>query len=285
MKKEGTLYICPTPIGNLDDITIRALNTLKKVDLIAAEDTRRTVKLLNHFNIKCSLTSYHEHNAKEKGEFLINKLLKGVDIALVSDAGMPGISDPGEDLVKLAVENEIDIEALPGPTASILALVASGLSTNKFVFEGFLDSKKKKRRQRITELNTELRTIIFYESPYRLIGLLKDINNILGDRKIAVAKELTKRFEKIYRGNVSQVLKKLNKEKIKGEFVVVVSGIDKEKIKQIDKDMWNSMTIREHIELYISKGFSKKDAVKKVSKERELPKREVYKESIKIEMK
>lgn len=278
----GELYICPTPIGNLDDITIRTLNVLKEVDIIAAEDTRHTIKLLNHFDIKKPLTSYHEHNIKEKGPVIIGDLLSGKNIALVSDAGMPAISDPGEDLVKLAIENEIRVIALPGATASILALVTSGLSTRRFVFEGFLSSKKKERKERLEKLKTEERTIILYESPHRVKALLEDMNEILEDRKIAVSRELTKRYEEIFRGTVKEALEKYETENPRGEFVIIVEGMSFEKIEKIESEMWSDMTIKEHIKLYIEQGFGKKEAIKRVAKERNLPKREVYKEGIDV---
>ncbi|EOD01063.1 16S rRNA (cytidine(1402)-2'-O)-methyltransferase [Caldisalinibacter kiritimatiensis] len=284
MANKSTLYICPTPIGNLDDITIRVLNILKEVDLIAAEDTRHTIKLLNHFNIKKPLTSYHEHNKKEKGRVLIDKLLNGENIALVSDAGMPGISDPGEDLIRQAIENDINVVGLPGATASILALVVSGLPTDKFVFEGFLSSKKKERKESLTELKREKRTIILYESPHRLKALLKDIVEVLGDREIAVVRELTKKYEEVFRGTVSEAIKKINKEGVRGEFVVVIKGAENDQIKDEEKELWLDISIKEHIILYINKGFSKKEAIKKVSVERGIPKREVYKEAIEIQV-
>ena len=282
MDNVGKLYVCPTPIGNLDDITIRVLNTLSEVDLIAAEDTRHTIKLLNHFEIKKPLTSYHEHNKREKGSFLIQKLLQGENIAIVSDAGMPGISDPGEDIIKQAIENAIDVIALPGPTASILALVTSGLPTGRFVFEGFMPSNKKERKERIERLKNEERTIIFYESPHRLTNLLEDMLQILGEREISVARELTKRYEEIFRGDISSALDKFKKDSPKGEFVVVVKGASFEVSEGIDDEAWNDMTIKEHIILYMGQGFDKKEAIKRVSKERNLPKKEVYKESIDI---
>lgn len=284
LANKSTLYICPTPIGNLDDITIRVLNILKEVDLIAAEDTRHTIKLLNHFNIKKPLTSYHEHNKKEKGRVLIDKLLNGENIALVSDAGMPGISDPGEDLIRQAIENDINVVGLPGATASILALVVSGLPTDKFVFEGFLSSKKKERKESLTELKREKRTIILYESPHRLKALLKDIVEVLGDREIAVVRELTKKYEEVFRGTVSEAIKKINKEGVRGEFVVVIKGAENDQIKDEEKELWLDISIKEHIILYINKGFSKKEAIKKVSVERGIPKREVYKEAIEIQV-
>lgn len=284
MNDKGKLYICPTPIGNLEDITIRVLNTLKDVDLIAAEDTRHTLRLLNHFEIKKPLTSYHEHNKLEKSEILIEKLLDGENIALVSDAGMPGISDPGSDMVKNAIDNGIEVDVLPGATASILALILSGLNTEKFVFEGFLPPKTNKRKERLEELKLEYRTIIFYESPHRIKSMLKDLLEVLGNRQIAVARELTKKYQEIIRMHVENIIEKFEIENPKGEFVIVVEGIDKEKIEDIEENLWDDLTIREHILEYMKKGYSKKEAIKKVSSERNIKKRDVYRESIDIEI-
>lgn len=285
MNEKGKLYICPTPIGNLEDITIRVLNTLKKVDLIAAEDTRHTLRLLNHFEIKKPLTSYHEHNKMEKGEVLIGKLLNGENIALVSDAGMPGISDPGSDMVKKVVDNGIEVDVLPGATASILALILSGLNTEKFVFEGFLPPKTNARKERLEALKMEYRTIIFYESPHRVKSMLKDLLAVLGNRKIAVARELTKKYQEVIRMNIEDVIKKFEYANPKGEFVIVVKGIDKEKIEDIEENLWDDLTIKEHILEYMKKGYGKKEAIKKVSTERDISKRDVYKESIDIDVK
>jgi len=273
----GILYICPTPIGNLEDITLRTLKVLEKVDLIAAEDTRRTLKLLNYYEIKKPLTSYHEHNKVEKGQVLIEKLKKGMNIALVTDAGMPGISDPGEDIIRLAIENQVEIVALPGASAFITGLVLSGLSTEKFVFEGFLPSKKKDRRGELEKLIEEKRTIILYEAPHRLLDLLKDIEAILGNRRIAIARELTKIHEEVFRGYTLEAIQNFEKEKPRGEFVIIIEGA---KIRE--EDPYEDISIKEHLKLYVDEGLSKKDAVKKVSELRKVPKNLVYKESIDI---
>lgn len=275
----GRLYVCATPIGNLEDITIRVLNTLKEVDLIAAEDTRHTLKLLNHYEINKPLTSYHEHNKDKKGCELLDKLINGQNIALVSDAGMPGISDPGEDIIRLCIENEIEVEVLPGASAIITALVASGLSTEKFSFEGFLDRNKKKRRERLREIKGDNRTLIFYESPHRLLDTLKDMQEILNDRCMAAARELTKKYEEIVRGNISDIIKYFKAKSPRGEFVLIVEGGTKE---EGDDDKFNELSIEQHILLYIDKGLSKKEAVKKVAKERNITKRQVYNYSIEI---
>lgn len=272
--KIGKLYICPTPIGNLEDITLRTLRILKEVDLIAAEDTRHSLGLLNHYEIKKPLTSYHEHNIRQKGPELINQLLSGKDIAIITDAGMPGISDPGEDLIKLAIEEGIDVIGLPGATASITALVVSGLSTEKFVFEGFLNSKKSERIKELEALQSERRTIILYESPHRISDTLKDILSILGNRKIAIARELTKHYEEIFRGNIEEAINRF-KDGAKGEMVLILEG-NTEEIKAIEID------IKKELERYLEEGLSKKEAVKRVSDDNKLPKNLVYKTSLEI---
>lgn len=271
----GKLYICPTPIGNLEDITYRTLRVLNEVDLIAAEDTRHSIKLLNHFEISKPLTSYFEHNKDTKGDYLINKLLEGENIALISDAGMPGISDPGEDLIKQAIEHNIEIDVLPGATAFAVALVGSGLDTHKFVFEGFLDRDKKVRRKRLEELKEEERTMIFYESPHRLKDTLKDMLKILGNRKIAVNRELTKKYQEVIREDIETVLKIYEEKEIKGEFVLIVGGFEGEKQ---SKNNYDSLTEREYVIELINNGFSKKEAIKTVCKDRKLKKDVVYKQ-------
>lgn len=277
--KVGKLYVCATPIGNLEDITIRVLNILKEVDLIAAEDTRHTIKLLNHYEISKPLTSYYEHNRLKKGPQLIKELMNGKNIALVSDAGMPGISDPGEYIINLCISNDIKVEVLPGASAILTALVASGLSTDKFSFEGFLDRNKKKRRERLEILKTDDRTLIFYESPHRLLQTLKDIEQLLNDRYIVVARELTKRFEEIIRGQTSDIINHFKEKAPKGEFVILVEGGTAQ---DNPKDSFENLSIKDHIILYMDKGLIKKEAIKKVAKKRNIPKREVYKHSIDI---
>lgn len=274
----GKLYICPTPIGNLEDMTIRTLNTLKSVDLILAEDTRHTLRLLNHFEIKKPLTSYHEHNKEEKESYIMDKLFEGQNLALVSDAGMPGISDPGEDLIKACIKNGVEVIGLPGPSASILALVLSGLETSKFAFEGFLNAKKSERIKALEKLTSEERTIILYESPHRILKLLKDILEVMGNRRISLARELTKKYEEINRGTVEELIEIYEARDIKGEFVVVLEG-NKEKPHQIEFDI----DLGEHIKLCMESGLSKKEAIKKVARERGMRKNEVYRASIDIE--
>ena len=271
----GKLYICPTPIGNLEDMTYRTIRILNEVDLIAAEDTRHSIKLLNHFEISKPLTSYHEHNKDSKGGYLINKLLEGENIALISDAGMPGISDPGEDIIKQAIEHNIDIEVLPGATASITAIVGSGLETAKFAFEGFLDRDKKVRRNQLEELKEERRTIIFYESPHRLKDTLKDMLKVLGNRRIAVNREITKKYQEIIREDIETVINIFNEKEVKGEFVLIVEGFKGEKTVQ---NSYEDLTEREYVITLMENGMDKKDAIKTVCKDRKLKKDVVYKQ-------
>ncbi|WP_250673436.1 16S rRNA (cytidine(1402)-2'-O)-methyltransferase [Paraclostridium ghonii] len=271
----GKLYVCGTPIGNLEDITYRTLRVLNEVDLIAAEDTRHSIKLLNHFEISKPLTSYHEYNKDNKGEYLINKLLSGENIALISDAGMPGISDPGEEVIKQAIENDIEVVVLPGPSASITALIGSGLETGKFVFEGFLDRDKKRRRDQLEELKHEKRTIIFYESPHRLKDTLKDMLKILGNRYIAINRELTKKYQEIIRNDIQGCINIFNEREVKGEFVLIVEGFKGEVEKICEYDHLND---REYVIKLMEEGISKKDAIKSVCKDRKLKKDIVYKQ-------
>jgi 16S rRNA (cytidine1402-2'-O)-methyltransferase len=275
----GKLYICPTPIGNLEDMTYRTVRILNEVDVIAAEDTRHSIKLLNHFDISKPLTSYHEHNKDSKGGYLIDKLLAGENIAIISDAGMPGISDPGEDIIKQAIENKIEIEVLPGATASVTALVGSGLETRKFAFEGFLDRDKKVRRDQLEEVKEERRTIIFYESPHRLKETLKDMLKILGNRKIAVNRELTKKYQEIIREDIETVINIFNEKDVRGEFVLIVEGFTGEKTVQ---NSYEELNDREYVLALIEEGMDKKDAIKLVCKNRKLKKDVVYKQVLDI---
>jgi 16S rRNA (cytidine1402-2'-O)-methyltransferase len=271
----GKLYVCGTPIGNLEDITYRTLRVLNEVDLIAAEDTRHSIKLLNHFEISKPLTSYHEHNKDNKGGYLINKLLSGENIALISDAGMPGISDPGEEIIKQAIENDIEVVVLPGATASITALIGSGLETGKFAFEGFLDRDKKRRRDQLEELKHEKRTIIFYESPHRLKDTLKDMLKVLGNRYIAINRELTKKYQEVIRNDIQGCINIFNEREVKGEFVLIVEGFKGEIEKTCEYDDLND---REYVIKLMEEGITKKDAIKVVCKERKLKKDIVYKQ-------
>lgn len=277
MEKTGTLYICPTPIGNLEDITYRTVRILNEVDLIAAEDTRHTLKLLNHFEIKKPLISYHEHNKMGKGPVLIDKLNQGQSIALVSDAGMPGISDPGEDIIKLAIEEGIDVVGLPGPSASILALVISGLPTKRFVFEGFLPAKKKDKEAKWVELQSETRTIIMYESPHHLKKYLKELENHLGNRKIALCRELTKTYEEIFRGTVETAIAYYEEHDPRGEYVIIIEGGQVQVAQEMD---FEERTIPEWVTYFMAEGLDKKEAVKKTAKQLGLSKNEVYMETL-----
>lgn len=274
----GILYICPTPIGNLEDITLRTLKTLKEVNLIAAEDTRHSIKLLNHYEIKKPMISYHEHNKITKGDILIEKLLDGNNIALITDAGMPGISDPGQDIVQLAIEKGVEVVALPGATASITALVLSGFPTNKFVFEGFLPSKKKDRIKELERLKSEERTIILYEAPHRILNLLKDMQEVLGNRQVSISRELTKIHEETFRGSILEAISKYERDGPRGEFVLILEGGTFN-----PTNLYENITIKEHIKSYMEEGLSKRDAVKKVAEIRSIPKNLVYKESLDIE--
>ncbi|MBT1279072.1 16S rRNA (cytidine(1402)-2'-O)-methyltransferase [Thermoanaerobacter sp. CM-CNRG TB177] len=263
----GILYLCPTPIGNLEDITLRVLKILKEVDIIAAEDTRQTLKLLNHFDIKKPLTSYHEHNKKTKGAKLIEELKKGKSIALVTDAGTPAISDPGEDLVKLCIEEDIKVVPLPGPTAAITALVASGLDTSSFVFEGFLPTKSKERKIILNRILKEERTIILYEAPHRLKETLHELKSYVADRRVVIARELTKIHEEFIRGTVDEVLVKLGDE-IKGEIVLIIEGAQKQQVEEKPEIL---------VQKYLEGGMDKKEAIKRAAKELGIPKSQVYK--------
>ncbi len=272
----GTLYICGTPIGNLEDITIRVLNTLKEVDLIACEDTRHTIKLLNHYDIKTKMTSYHEHNKQTKGEELIKEIAGGKNIALVTDAGMPGISDPGSDLVKLCLQNGIPVTCCPGATAQVTGLVLSGISARRYAFEGFLPRDKKERKEVLQSLTSEYRTTVFYEAPHHLTTTLSDLLKALGDRKAATVREITKKHEAILTGTLSFLLDHFTQTEPLGEFVIILEGADKEQAVKDAQDKWLEISFTEHLEIYLQKGASKKEAMKLVAADRGIPKREVY---------
>lgn len=276
--KKGTLYLCATPIGNLDDITYRAVEILKTVDIIACEDTRHTLKLLNRLEINKKLVSYHEHNKVSRGQALIDELLVGKNIALVTDAGTPAISDPGEDLVKLCIENDIKIVTLPGAVAGINALIISGLSTRRFAFEGFLPTQKSEKDALLSNIATDERTLIFYEAPHRLARTLKYLYNKLGNRKISIVKELTKIHETVFRTTLEDASVYFDEQQPKGEFVLVIEGFDLQAKKKSDYENAISVPVKEHVDNLMSAGFSKKDAIKKASEERGIPKREVYNE-------
>ena len=278
----GKIYLVPTPIGNLGDITLRALAVLKSVDLIAAEDTRQSLKLLNHFNIKKSLISYHKHNEQGKSEELIDRVRNGENIAVISDAGTPGISDPGGIVLKKCIENGIDVEVLPGATAFTTAIIYSGLDTSAFIFRGFLPRENKEKKEFVESLKDRRETIIFYESPYRVIDTLTFLKENFGNRNIAICRELTKLHEEIYRGSLEEAICYFNDNIPKGEFVLVLQGKSLEEIRNENVAKWEDMSIKDHIIYFINQGMSKKDAIKQVSKDRELPKSEVYKHSIEI---
>ena len=272
----GTLYLCATPIGNLGDITLRVIEILKSVDLIAAEDTRNTLKLLNHFDIKTPMTSYHQHNISSKGPVLIEKLKGGIDIALVTDAGMPGISDPGEDMAKRCREESIPVTIAPGASAGISALVLSGMNSRRYVFEGFLPVEKKERRAVLTSLKRETRTTVFYEAPHRLTDTIAAILNAVGDREASTVREITKKHEEVRNDTLEGLLKYYKENPPRGEFVVIIGGKSEKELRQEEIDNWNSITIEEHMNKYVTQGMSEKEAMKQVSKDRGISKREVY---------
>lgn len=278
---EGMLYLCATPIGNLGDITSRVITTLQNVDLIAAEDTRNSIKLLNHFNIKVPMTSYHEYNKIEKAQELINKMKDGLDIALITDAGTPAISDPGEVLVKMCYEENIKVTSLPGAVACITALTLSGLSTRRFCFEGFLPADKKERKVILEELVKESRTIILYEAPHHLVKTLQDLYVILNNRKITLCRELTKKFETVLPTTLEEALICYQKEEPRGEYVIVIEGVSLEDKKKEKMDSWQEMSIEKHMDYYERDGIDHKDAMKLVAKDRGISKREVYQYLIK----
>ena len=273
---EGAIILVPTPIGNLEDITYRALNTLKTATVIAAEDTRNTKKLLNYFEITTPLTSYHEHTRNEKIEKLINKAESGAQIAVVSDAGMPAISDPGTDIVKAALERDIKVIVLPGANAALSALVGSGLSTDEFYFYGFLPRKKKEKVEVLDRLKSIPASLLFYESPFRVKDTVNVLHETLGDRKITLARELTKRFEEYIRGTIEEVLTWVETNELKGEFVIVVEGANEDDA-QAAADWWIDLEMKEHVEHYMDQeGLSSKEAIKQTAMDRGVPKREVY---------
>ncbi|MGB8002296.1 MAG: 16S rRNA (cytidine(1402)-2'-O)-methyltransferase [Anaerobacillus sp.] len=270
----GKLYLVPTPIGNLGDMTYRAVQTLKDVDLIAAEDTRQSKKLTNHFEIETRLTSYHEHNKESSGYKLLERLREGMNVALISDAGMPAISDPGYELVSACVHDNIPVIPLPGANAAITALIASGLPTQHFYYYGFLSRQKKERKNELMQLKSIPSPVLFYEAPHRLKEMIKAIIEVLGNREIIIARELTKKYEEFIRGHAEEVLEWCEQAEIRGEFCVIVEGGTEEAIEQ--ERWWASLPLQEHVEHYINEGMKSKEAIKQVSIDRELPKRDVY---------
>lgn len=273
----GTLYLCATPIGNLEDITLRVLRVLKEVDLIAAEDTRNSIRLLDHFDIHTPMTSYHEHNKIKKGRALVEKLQQGMDIALITDAGTPGISDPGEELVNMCYEQGIPVTALPGAAACILGLTLSGLSTREFVFEGFLPMDTKKRKNVLDGLIRETRTIVLYEAPHRLRRTLGELAQTLGGgRRAVLCRELTKRYESVVRSDLDGLLARTAEQEPKGECVLVIQGKSRQELKMEEQAQWEALTLEEHMEQYEEQGYTRKEAMKQVARDRGLGKRDVY---------
>lgn len=272
----GMLYLCATPIGNLEDITFRVLRTLKEVDLIAAEDTRNSIKLLNHFEIKTPMTSYHEYNKIEKAYQLVEKLREGKNIALITDAGTPGISDPGEDLVRICYEEGIPVTSLPGPAACITALTMSGLPTRRFAFEAFLPRDKKERADVLGSLSNETRTIIIYEAPHHLVRTLEELHEVLGNRRLSICRELTKRYEEKTLTTIEDSLIFYRDNEPRGEYVLVLEGKTFEEQRKEQRESWESMSIEEHMAVYEQQGVDHKEAMKLVAKDRGISKRDVY---------
>lgn len=272
----GKLYLCATPIGNLEDITMRVLRTLQDVDLIAAEDTRNSMKLLNHFEIKTPMTSYHEYNRIEKAHVLIAKMQEGTNIALITDAGTPGISDPGEDLVRLCYEAGIEVTSLPGACACVTALTLSGLGTRRFCFEAFLPMEKKERQEILNELKEETRTIIVYEAPHRLVRTLGELLEALGNRRLTICRELTKKHETTFQTTLEEALEYYQEQEPRGECVLVLEGKSREQVRLEQQQSWESISIEEHMEQYLAKGMDRKEAMKQVAKDRGVSKRDIY---------
>ena len=272
----GTLYLCATPIGNLEDMTFRVIRTLKEVDLIAAEDTRNSIKLLNHFEIKTPMTSYHEYNKIEKGHKLVQVLLEGKNLALITDAGTPGISDPGEELVQMCYEAGVPVTSLPGAAACITALTLSGLSTRRFAFEAFLPSDKKERQQVLEELKNDTRTVICYEAPHRLVKTLKELLEALGDRRITICRELTKKHETAWQTHIAEACEYYQENAPKGECVLVIEGRSREELRAEEQEQWEQMPLEAHMEHYESQGMDHKSAMKRVAKDRGVSKRDIY---------
>ena len=272
----GTLYLCATPIGNLGDMTPRVVETLQTVDVIAAEDTRNSIKLLNHFDIHTPMTSYHEYNKVEKAHQLVGQLLNGQNIALITDAGTPAISDPGEVLVRMCQEQSVPVTSLPGPAACITALTLSGLPTRRFAFEAFLPADKKERKLILEELKNETRTIILYEAPHRLVRTLEELKETLGNRRMTLCRELTKRHETAFHTTIEELILYYQTEKPLGECVLVIEGRSRQEMEEEQKASWEKITIEEHMEIYENQGHSRKEAMKMVANDRGMTKRDVY---------
>ncbi|MCI7812420.1 MAG: 16S rRNA (cytidine(1402)-2'-O)-methyltransferase [Lachnospiraceae bacterium] len=275
---QGKLFLCATPIGNLEDITLRVLRTLQEVDLIAAEDTRNSVKLLNHFEIKTPMTSYHEYNKIDKAYELVEQMRAGKNVALITDAGTPGISDPGEDLVRICYEEGIEVTSLPGASACVTALTISGMATRRFCFEAFLPSDKKEKQAILEELKTETRTIIVYEAPHRLVRTLEELREVLGDRRITICRELTKKHETCFRTTLEEALLFYREQEPKGECVILLEGRSRQEMRQEKQEAWKELSAREHVDYYLAQGMDKKEAMKQAAKDRGVSKREIYQE-------
>ena len=279
----GKLYLCATPIGNLEDITYRVIRTLKEVDIIGAEDTRNSIKLLNHFDIHTPMTSYHEYNKVDKARYLVGEIQKGKNVAIITDAGTPGISDPGEEICRQCVEAGIEVSSLPGPAACITALTMSGLSTRRFSFEAFLPRDKKERQMILEELKAETRTIVMYEAPHHLKDTLKELLKHLGNRKISLCREITKKYEENIYTTIEDAIKMYEVNDPRGEYVLVIEGRDREKDEIEKQKNWMNMELTEHMNLYLEQGMDKKSAMKQVAKDRGVSKRDVYNELLKEE--
>ena len=279
----GKLYLCATPIGNLEDMTYRVVRTLKEVDLIGAEDTRNSIKLLNHFEIETPMQSYHEFNKYDKAKELVQMMLDGKDIALITDAGTPGISDPGEELVKECLENGIEVTSLPGASACVTAISMSGLSTQRFCFEAFLPKDKKKKENVLKQLQNETRTIIIYEAPHRLTKTLAELEKALGNRRVSVNRELTKKYEESFLTTLKEAREKYEAEEPRGEFVLVIEGKDQEALDQEERQKWEDMSLENHMKIYLDEGLDKKAAMKKVAKDRGVSKRDIYNQLVQEE--
>ena len=279
----GKLYLCATPIGNLEDMTYRVVRTLKEVDLIGAEDTRNSIKLLNHFEIETPMQSYHEFNKYDKAKELVQMMLDGKDIALITDAGTPGISDPGEELVKECLENGIEVTSLPGASACVTAISMSGLSTQRFCFEAFLPKDKKKKENVLKQLQNETRTIIIYEAPHRLTKTLAELEKALGNRRVSINRELTKKYEESFLTTLKEAREKYEAEEPRGEFVLVIEGKDQEALDQEERQKWEDMSLENHMKIYLDEGLDKKAAMKKVAKDRGVSKREIYNQLVQEE--
>ncbi|MGN0416664.1 16S rRNA (cytidine(1402)-2'-O)-methyltransferase [Anaerostipes faecalis] len=279
----GILYLCATPIGNLEDITFRVVRTLKEVDLIAAEDTRYSIKLLNHFEIRTKMTSYHEYNRVEKAKVLVEKLKEGKNIALITDAGTPGISDPGEELVKQCHEAGIQVTALPGACALVNALIISGQPTRRFCFEAFLPTDKKERKDILEQLKNETRTIIIYEAPHRLVRTLEELLELLGNRKMTLCRELTKKHESVFLSDIESILEYHKENPPKGECVLIIQGKSFQEIKEENQKSFLEMSLSDHMNIYMDQGYSKKEAMKMVAKDRGVGKRDIYQQLLEEE--